>query len=350
MKLASLKNGTRDGALCVVSRNLKLATIAYDVAPTLQAALDDWDYCAPLLGTLYEEANRQPQGSRWFELDPTQLAAPLPRAFQWIGASAYPSHMERLRKARGMAMPENSRKEPWLLQGRSDNLIGARDDIAIESTDLGLDLEAEIAIVTGDVPQGVKREKASEHIRLFMLANDWTARELVSTELTRGAGLFHSKLAVAFSPVAITPDELGSAWDGRRVQLELEAHLNDTLLGTPHAGTDMQFDFSTLIAAAARQHPLSAGTIIGSGAVSNSEASVGVCSISEKRALEQFGESANLTPFLAFGDRVAIDMRNASDDSLFGRIEQRVVQTQGRRKPAGETGDTELSEAVDAAN
>ena len=347
MKLASLKNGTRDGALCVVSRNLKLATIAYDVAPTLQAALDDWDYCAPMLGTLYEEANRQPQGSRWFELDITQLAAPLPRAFQWIGASAYPSHMERLRKARGMAMPADSRKEPWLVQGRSDHLLGARDDIAVESADLGLDLEAEIAIVTGDVPQGVKRERASEHIRLFMLANDWTARELVSDELTRGAGLFHSKLAVAFSPVAVTPDELGAAWDGRRLHLALEVRINDIELGAPNAGNDMQFDFSTLIAAAARLHPLSAGTIIGSGAVSNREASVGTCSIAEKRALEHSQQNENITPFLSFGDRVGIDMHDASRDSPFGRIEQCVVQTQARRKSV-DADNSELSQAIDA--
>ncbi len=349
MKLASLKNGTRDGALCVVSRNLKFATVAYDVTPTLQAALDDWDYSAPLLGTLYEEANRQPHGSRWFELDTAQLAAPLPRAFQWIGASAYTSHMERLRTARGMAMPEDSRKEPWLLQGRSDTLLGARDDIAIESADVGLDLEAEIAIITGDVPQGVKREKASEHIRLFMLANDWTARELVSSELTRGAGLFHSKLALAFSPVAITPDEFGAAWDGRRVRLALEARVNDAMLGAPHAGSDMQFDFSTLIAAAARMHPLSAGTIIGSGAVSNRDVSVGVCSIAEKRALEQSRKAEDLTPFLGFGDRVGIDMRDASDDSLFGRIEQCVVQRDARRKPVDEAGNSELSAVIDAA-
>nr|PZN01294.1 MAG: hypothetical protein DIU74_10305 [Pseudomonadota bacterium] len=329
MKLASLNDGTRDGALCVVSRDLKYATVAYDIAPTLQAALDDWDYLAPLLGELYEQANRAPSGSRWFEFDPCRFAAPLPRAYAWIGASAYPSHMERLRSARGLPLPEDFRKEPWLLNGRADAALAGHEDILLDDEALQLDLEAEIAVVTGDVPRGVKRERAGEHIRLFVLANDLTARALVSAELTKGNGLFHAKTALAFAPVAVTPDELGAAWDGRRVHLPLEVQLNDEPLGLPHAGTDMAFDFPALIAAAARMRDLRAGTIIGSGAVSNRDASVGACSLAEKRALQ---EEALDAPLLRIGDRIRIEMRAADGQSIFGAIAQTVVHPD-RRDP-----------------
>lgn len=321
MKLATLRNGTRDGALCVVSRDLKLATIAYDVAPSLQAALDDWDFAAPLLGTLYEQANQGPSGSRWFTLDPAELEAPLPRAYQWIRARAYLSHLSRLYQTEGRALPEHARKIPWLRQDRSDAFLGARQDIRVES-DMVLDCEAQLAVITGDVPAGVKREKAGEHIRLLLLANRVGTPPAVADE---EADSFRQPSFVAFSPIALTPDELGAAWDGRKIHLTLEAQINDAPLGAPDAAADMQFDFPALIAAAAATRGLGAGTLIGSGAVSSRDALAGAVSIAEKRAIEQHGKSAPETAFLQTGDRLRIDMCDASGHSLFGAIEQTVV-------------------------
>ncbi len=325
MKLGTLKNDTRDGALCVVARDLKIATVAYDVAPTLQAALDDWDFCAPRLETLYRQANAAPQGSRWFEVDPAKLAAPLPRAYQWLDASAYISHAERLLKARGEEPGKALRDEPMMYQGGSDSFLGARDDIAVESEDFDIDLEGELAVILADVPMGVKREKAGEHIRLVMLANDVSLRGLVAADLAKGFGFLHSKTWTAFSPVAVTPDELGAAWDGRRLHLPLAVHVNDKLLGRPDAGSDMSFDFPRLVAHAARTRPLGAGTILGSGTVSNRDAKVGVCCIAEARALESSRGKAAQTPYLKFGDRLEIEMRDADGRSVFGAIEQRVA-------------------------
>jgi fumarylacetoacetate (FAA) hydrolase len=231
MKLGTLKNDTRDGALCVVARDLKTATVAYDVAPTLQAALDDWDFCAPRLQTLYEQANSNPQGSRWFEVDFAKLAAPLPRGHQWLDAVGYLSHVERMYKAFGTELPKTLREEPLMYQGASDAFLGPRDDIAVEREDWEIDLEGELAVVLGDVPMGVKREKAGEHIRLLMLANDVSLRALVPAELAKGCGFVHSKTWTAFSPVAATPDEFGDVWDGRKLRLPLVVHVNDKLLG-----------------------------------------------------------------------------------------------------------------------
>jgi fumarylacetoacetate (FAA) hydrolase len=325
MKLATLKNDTRDGALCVVARDLKTATVAYDVAPTLQAALDDWDFCAPRLETLYAAANEAPQGSRWFEVDCAKLAAPLPRACQWLDASAYLSHLERLFKALGAELKKELREEPLMYQGASDSFLGARDDVAVEREDWDIDLEGEVAVVLGDVPMGVKREKAGEHVRLLMLANDVSLRGLVAADLAKGLGLIHSKTWTAFSPVAVTPDELGAAWDGRRLHLPLAAHVNDRLLGRPDAGADMSFDFPRLIAHAARTRPLAAGTILGAGAVSNRDAGAGTCCIAEARALESARGKPAQTPYLRFGDRIEIEMRDPGGASVFGAIEQRVV-------------------------
>ncbi len=325
MKLGTLKNDTRDGALCVVARDLRTATVAYDVAPTLQAALDDWAFCAPRLAALYAQANDSPTGARWFEVDPAKLNAPLPRAFQWVDASAYLSHAERVRKARGAELPKELREEPLMYQGGSDAFLGPRDDIAIESEAWGIDLEGELAIVTGDVPMGVRRDKAGEHIRLFMLANDVTLRGLVAAELAKGFGFFQSKAWTAFSPVAVTPDELGEAWDGRKLRLPLVVHVNGELLGRPDAGTDMAFDFPRLIAHAAKARPLAAGTIIGSGTVSNKDPKAGVCCLAEKRALETIKAGTAATPLLRFGDRVKIEMLS-DGRSVFGAIEQRIVQ------------------------
>ena len=330
MKLGTLKNDTRDGALCVVARDLKTATVAYDVAPTLQAALDDWAFCAPRLEALYEQANATPQGSRWFEVDPAKLAAPLPRAFQWLDGSAYLSHAERLLKARGAELTRELREEPMMYQGASDSFLGPRDDIAVEREDWDIDLEGELAVVLGDVPMGVKRDKAGEHIRLLMLANDVSLRGFVAADLAKGFGFLHSKTWTAFSPVAVTPDELGAAWDGRKLHLPLAVHVNDKLLGRPDAGADMAFDFPRLIAHAARTRPLGAGTILGSGTVSNKDAKVGVCCIAEARALESVRGKAAQTPYLKFGDRIEIEMRDAEGRSIFGAIEQRVTHHEHR--------------------
>jgi len=330
MKLGTLKNDTRDGALCVVARDLKTATVAYDVAPTLQAALDDWDFCAPRLAALYEEANRSPAGSRWFEPDFAKFHSPLPRAFQWADASAYLSHAERVRKARGAELPRELREEPLMYQGGSDAFLGPRDDIPVESEAWGIDLEGELAIVTGDVPMALKRDQAAGMIRLVMLANDVSLRDLVPAELAKGFGFFQSKTWTAFSPVAVTPDELGAAWDGRKLRLPLVVHVNDELLGRPDAGADMAFDFPRLVAHAAKSRRLGAGTIIGSGTVSNKDPKVGVCCLAEKRALETIKGGSAATPFLRFGDRVRVEML-AEGRSIFGAIDQQVVRYEPHR-------------------
>ena len=325
MKLATLKDGTRDGTLIVVARDLKHAIKADDIAPTLQAALDDWDYIAPQLTDRYDALNRAP-GGRAFEFDPAQCAAPLPRAHQWADASAYLSHAERLRKARGADMPKGYRSDPLMYQGGSDAFLGPCDDILLESEDWGLDLEAEIAVITGDVPMGIPAKKAGEHIRLLMLVNDVSLRMLASAELAKGFGFFQSKPCSAFSPVALTPDELGSAWDGGKMSLPLQVEVNGELLGRPNTGVDMSFEFPRLIAYAARTRPLAAGSIVGSGTVSNADGSVGVACIAEKRALEAITSGEPATPFLKFGDRVRIEMFDAEGKSLFGAIAQQVTK------------------------
>ncbi len=325
MKLATLKDGTRDGTLLVVSRDLKHAIKADDIAPTLQAALDDWDYAAPQLTDRYDALNRAP-GGRAFDFDPKQCAAPLPRAFQWVDGSAYTSHAELLRKARGAEMPKGSRSEPLMYQGGSDAFLGPCDDILIESEDWGIDLEGEIALITGDVPMGTPAKKAGEHIRLLLLANDVSLRNLALAEFAKGFGFLQSKPSTAFSPVAVTPDELGPAWDGGKLSLPLVVQINGVLFGQPDSGADMTFEFPRLIAHAARTRPLSAGSIVGSGTVSNADRSTGPACIAEKRALETIADGKPATPFLKFGDRVRIEMFDADGASLFGAIDQQVAK------------------------
>jgi len=325
MKLGTLKNDTRDGALIVVSRNLKHALVAYDVAPTLQAALDDWNYIAPQLGRLYAELNRAP-GPRAFELDSRQLSAPLPRAYQWLDASAYLPHVELMRKARGAAMPPEFKKDPLMYQGDSDYFIGPCDPIEAASEGWGIDLEAEVAVIVDDVPMGVKPEHAADHIRLVALANDVSLRELIPAELAKGFGFLHGKGATAFSPVAVTPDELGEAWNGKKLRLPLSVHINDKPFGTLDCGADMQFDFPQLIAHAAKTRRLGAGTVLGSGTISNHGHKNGHACIAEIRALETLREGKPATPYLKFGDRVKIEMFDASSQSVFGAIDQPVVQ------------------------
>jgi len=328
MKLASLKDGSRDGSLTVVSKNLKRAMKASHVAPTLQAALDDWAYCAPLLEEAYQSLGKG-TNSRAFDFDPREAMAPLPRAVQFADGSSYLIHAELVRRSRGAEMPPDAKREPLMYQGCSAPLLGPCDEILVESEETGIDLEMELAIITGDVPMGEERDRASEHIRLLMLMNDVSLRLLVPGDLASGFGFFHSKPPSSFSPVAVTPGELGDAWDGRRLQGTLRAWVNGELLGEPDAGKDMQFDFPRLIAHAAKTRPLAAGTIIGTGTVSNRDRKKGAGCLLERRAEEIIKSGKAQTPFLKFGDRVRIEMRDADGQSIFGAIDQAVAKFSG---------------------
>jgi fumarylacetoacetate (FAA) hydrolase len=325
MKLGTLKDGTRDGTLVVVSRDLAMAQVADGIAPTLQAALDDWGYHVPLLRALSDELNASPS-SRAFETDFASFAAPLPRAYQWADGSAYVNHVELVRKARKAQMPKSFWTDPLMYQGGSDAFIGPRDDILAESEDWGIDLEGEVAAIVDDVPMGIPAKKAGAHIVLLMLVNDVSLRNLIPKELEKGFGFFQSKPSTAFSPVAVTPDELGDAWDGGKVNLPLVAHVNDEILGKPDAGVDMTFEFPKLIAHAAKTRPLGAGAIIGSGTVSNKNRKAGPACLAELRMLETIDSGAAKTSFLRFGDRVRIEMRDRAGSSIFGAIDQHVVK------------------------
>jgi fumarylacetoacetate (FAA) hydrolase len=325
MKLATRKNGRRDGELLLVSRDLNHAVIAADIVPTLQAALEDWDAVAPALCERYDRLNAN-RAEQVFALDTATLAAPLPRAYQWADGSAYLVHSELVRAARGAVVDDELWHDPLMYQGGSDNFLGPRDDVALESEDWGIDLEGEVAVITDDVPMGARPKQAGRHIRLLMLVNDVSLRGLVPAELKKGFGFFQSKPSTAFSPVAVTPDELGDAWDGARLHLPLTVHVNDAVLGTPDAGTDMVFDFPRLISHAARSRVLGAGTVIGSGTVSNADRSVGSACIAERRALETVRNGAPVTPFLNFGDRMRVEMFDREGRSIFGAIDQRVVR------------------------
>lgn len=330
MKLGTLKNDTRDGALIVVSRDLRRATVAYDIAPTLQAVLDDWDYLAPQLENLYVELNRgkgSTLGSRVFEVDTAHLAAPLPRAYQWLDGSAYLSHVELVRKARGATMPPEFRKDPLMYQGDSDYFIGPCDPIEAASEEWGIDLEAEVAVVLDDVPMGVRVDRASEHIRLVVILNDISLRNLIPAELGKGFGFVQGKAATAFSPVAVTPDELGKSWNGRKLRRPLHVQINGKAFGKPDCGTDMYFNFPQLIAHAAKTRRLGAGTVLGSGTISNHGFKNGFACIAEIRALETVEKGQPETPFLSFGDRVRIEMFDAAENSIFGAIDQAVTST-----------------------
>ena len=325
MKLASLKSGGRDGALAVVSRDLTRAVCVPEVALTLQAALDRWAEAAPALAQVYREL--EAGGCRnAFPLNPRELASPLPRAYQWADGSAYVNHVELVRKARGAELPEDFWRDPLMYQGGSDSFIGPCDPILTASEDWGIDFEGEVAVITDDVPMGVTPEQAAAHIRLLMLVNDVSLRNLIPGELAKGFGFFQSKPATAFSPVAATPDELGDAWDGGRVRLPLVLHLNGTLFGRPNAGVDMTFDFPTLIAHAAKTRFLGAGSIIGAGTVSNVDRSAGSACLAERRMLEIIADGRPSTPFLRFGDRVRIEMFDAQGNSIFGAIDQTVMK------------------------
>jgi fumarylacetoacetate (FAA) hydrolase len=329
MKLATLRDGSRDGQLVVVSRDLTIAHHASHIASRLQQALDDWGFIAPQLNDLYVTLN-EGRARHAYAFDPAQCLAPLPRAYQWADGSAYVNHVELVRRARGAEMPQSFWTDPLMYQGGSDDLLGPMEDIVCADEAWGIDFEAEVAVVTDDVPMGTAAAAAGAHVRLVMLVNDVSLRNLIPPELAKGFGFFQSKPATAFSPVAVTPDELGEAWDGRKLNLPLVVHWNGERVGSAHAGTDMVFDFPQLIAHAARTRNLRAGSIVGSGTVSNKDTSRGYSCIAEKRALEMIADSKPSTEFMKYGDRVRIEMFDGAGRSIFGAIDQTVAAA-GRR-------------------
>jgi len=323
MKLATLKDGSRDGQLAVVARDLKTAHIADGIAPTLQAALDDWAFIAPQLDALYSELNAG-RARRAFDFDPARCMAPLPRAFQWADGSAYLNHVELVRKARGAEMPPSFHEDPLMYQGGSDDFLGPLDDIVLAFEEWGIDFESEVAVVTGDLPMGATPDQAHGQIRLIMLANDVSLRNLIPPELAKGFGFVQSKPATAFSPVAVTPDELGDAWRGGKVHLPLRSTWNGRLVGQPDAGADMAFNFPQLIAHLCKTRNVRAGSIVGSGTVSNRDASRGYSCIAEQRCLEIIEHGEAVTGFMRFGDTIRIEMLDDAGKSVFGAIEQTV--------------------------
>ena len=334
MKLASLKHG-RDGRLVVVSRDLTRATDAFIVVPTLQAALDEWGRVAPRLEALAEQLEHGSVPS--FRFHEHDCASPLPRAYQWADGSAYVNHVELVRRARGAEMPATFWTDPLMYQGGSDSFLGPREPIAMGDEEWGIDFEAEVAVITGDVPMGATREEAAAAIRLVALVNDVSLRNLIPAELAKGFGFFQSKPSSALSPVAVTPDELGEAWDGGRLRLPLLSFVNGQPFGRPDAGVDMTFDFPMLIAHAAKTRPLGAGAIIGSGTVSNKDADggpgkpiaqggSGYSCIAETRTVETILQGKPETRFLTFGDMVRVEMKDRRGHTIFGAIEQEVVR------------------------
>lgn len=334
MKLASLKNG-RDGQLVVVNHALTKMVSVQDIAPTMQYALDNWDSVCDKLTQRYNHLNDGDIEGEAFEQ--SMCDSPLPRAYQWADGSAYVNHVELVRKARGAEMPDSFWTDPLMYQGGSDSFLGPRDDVVMPQDDgFGIDFEAEIAVITNDVPMGVDAETALDHIRLVMIMNDVSLRGLIPGELGKGFGFFQSKPSSAFSPVAVTPDELGGGWEGGKLHLPLVTHFNQQKFGEPNAGIDMTFHFGQLIAHAARTRPLCAGSIIGSGTVSNklndgpgkpiNEGGVGYSCIAEIRMIETIQTGQPSTAFMAFGDHVSIEMFDNDGRSIFGQISQKIVK------------------------
>lgn len=324
MKLATLKNNTRDGQLVIVSKDLSQAVPVPDIANTLQQALDHWAECQPQLQDVYERLESG-KIKNTLVFNEQHIASPLPRAYQWVDGSAYVNHVELVRKARGATLPPDFWTDPLMYQGGSDSFLGPYDDIPIADIDWGVDFEAEVAVITTDVAMGIDAANATKNICLMMLVNDVSLRNLIPHELNKGFGFFQSKPSSAFSPVAVTPDELMNAWDGKKVHLPLVTHVNRQLFGRPDAGIDMTFDFPTLIAHAAKTRSLIAGSIIGSGTVSNIDRSNGSSCIAEKRMLEILEKGSPVTPFMQYGDEVQIEMFDKNNQSIFGKIKQKVV-------------------------
>ena len=323
MKLGSLKEGGRDGTLVVVSRDLTRAVRAAGIAPTLQRALEDWDNAAPRLNALAQSLESG-DADGVFDLEANALAAPLPRAYEFVDGSAYLPHVERVRRARGAEVPESFYTDPLMYQATSAGFLGPRDPVRVVSEDYGIDLEAEVVVVTGDVPMAVTPEQAAAHIQLVGLVNDVSLRNLIPAELAKGFGFLQSKPRSALSPVFVTPDELGESWRGCKLHLPLVTHVNGEWFGAPEAGVDMQFDFAQLVAHAARTRPLSAGTLVGSGTIANQDTSLGASCFAEKRTVEALETGQPVTPFLSFGDSVRIEMLDREGRSIFGAIDQRI--------------------------
>ena len=325
MKLATYKDGSRDGQLVVVSRDLTTAHYASGIATRLQQLLDDWNFISPQLEDLYQTLNNG-KARHAFEFEPARCMAPLPRAYQWADGSAFINHVELVRKARNAEVPESFYTDPLMYQGGSDDFIGARDPIVCPNPEWGIDFESEVAVITSDVPMGTSADAALEGIRLVMLANDVSLRNLIPAELAKGFGFFQSKPATAFSPVAATPDELGDAWRGGRVHLNLESAWNGKRVGLCSAGDEMTFHFGQLIAHICKTRNVRAGSIVGSGTVSNKDWSRGYSCIAEKRAIETIEGGEPKTAFMQYGDTIRIEMKGLDGGSVFGAIEQTVAQ------------------------
>jgi fumarylacetoacetate (FAA) hydrolase len=334
MKLATLKNDKRDGRLVVVSKDLTRCCEASNIAPTLQAALDDWENCAPKLEALYRDVEHQAVPCERFH--EREAHSPLPRAYQWMDGSAYLGHVELLRKANNSKMPESYHTDPLMYQGGSDTFLGPRDPIPLSDPKWGCDMEGEIAVITDDVPMGVSLDEAADHIKLVMLCNDVSLRGLMPAEFAKGFGFLQSKPSSAFSPVCVTPDELGDAWKGSVIHLPLQVDYNERPFGRANAGVDATFTLAQLVTHAAKSRPLGAGTVIGSGTVSNqgpggdlgkplSDGGLGYSCIAEIRMVETIADGEAKTPFMAAGDTVKIQMLDAAGHSIFGSIEQQVV-------------------------
>jgi fumarylacetoacetate (FAA) hydrolase len=328
MKFSTLRTSSRDGQLIVVSRDLMHAVAVPEIVGTLQAALDDWHNVEPKLRAVSDALNGSPGLSlqNVFAFDVAKVAAPLPRAYHWVDGSAYVNHVELVRRARGASMPESFWTDPLVYQGGSDDFLGPCDEVPVPSEEFGIDLEGEVAVITDDVPMGTLQDAARGHIKLLMLVNDWSLRNLIPGELAKGFGFYQSKPATAFSPVAVTPDELGAAWQDCTLKLPLTVQINGKLFGRPNAGADMTFDFARLIEHITKTRNARAGTVLGSGTISNYDRSLGSACIAERRMLEQLEHGKAVTPFLKFGDRVRIEMLDAGGHSIFGAIDQRVVR------------------------
>jgi len=324
MKLATYQDGSRDGQLVVVARDLSIAHYASGIATRLQQVLDDWNFLSPQLEELSQTLNHG-KARHAFAFEPEKCMAPLPRAYQWADGSAFINHVELVRKARGAELLASFYTDPLMYQGGSDDFIGPCDDIVCASTEFGIDFEAEVAVVTGDVPMGTAPDAALEGIRLLMLANDVSLRNLIPAELAKGFGFLQSKPATAFSPVTVTPDELGTAWRGGRVHLNLESVWNGKRVGLCDAGPEMTFHFGQLIAHLCKTRNARAGSIIGSGTVSNKDWTRGYSCVAEKRAIETIEVGEPKTEFMKFGDTIRIEMKGLDGQTVFGAIDQAVA-------------------------
>jgi fumarylacetoacetate (FAA) hydrolase len=328
MKLATLRNGTRDGSLLVVKKDLSTWTSAAHIAPTLQAALDGWEAAEPKLRALAADLESGKVKGEFY--DPTQLMAPLPRAYEWVDGSAYLNHVILVRKARKAEPPPTLKTDPLVYQGGSSEMLGPTQDIVARDEKYGVDFESEVAVILGDTPMATPAANAGKYVRLLMLVNDVTLRNLIPDELAKGFGFFQGKPATAFSGVAVTPDELGAAWKDGRVHLTLQTWLNGKLVGDTHAGPEMHFSFFDLVQHITKTRNFTAGTILGSGTVSNEDRARGISCLAEIRMIETIDTGAPKTPFMKNGDRVEIEMKDAAGQSVFGRIDQLVRITGGQ--------------------